>query len=73
MVSATANHKGHITEFVADEITKEIIRYQVNDRTMGGIIVVLPDLIGGFAFRIGYRASTQAHRDVMFFVHKHRK
>jgi curved DNA-binding protein CbpA len=72
MVSATAKHKGYIIE-LASEIANEILRDQLDDRTMERIISVFPGLIKGFALRIGYRASTQMHRDVMFFAHKHRK
>ncbi|ETS86414.1 hypothetical protein PFICI_00242 [Pestalotiopsis fici W106-1] len=33
----------------------------------------LPDAIRAFALRIGGKNSTQDHRDIMYFIHKHRR
>ncbi|CAI6099737.1 unnamed protein product [Clonostachys chloroleuca] len=33
----------------------------------------LPELLKAFALRIGYRASSQMHRDIMSFVHRNRR
>ena len=43
-------------------------RYRVNQ-----ICEQLPWLLKTFALRIGHSASTQMHRDVMYFVHKHHR
>lgn len=37
------------------------------------ISATLPRLLKAFALRIGYCATTQMHRDVMAFVHRHRR
>jgi hypothetical protein len=33
----------------------------------------VPWLLKTFALRIGHNASTQMHRDVMYFIHKHHR
>ncbi|RKK92206.1 hypothetical protein BFJ68_g8637 [Fusarium oxysporum] len=41
-------------------------------RTQVNISDTLPSLLKAFALKIGYCATTQMHRDVMAFVHRHR-
>ncbi|KAJ0420501.1 hypothetical protein BJY00DRAFT_136689 [Aspergillus carlsbadensis] len=57
---------------LADDLFKKVAAQVHDARTMRQIIDILPDVLKAFALRIGYKAPTQIHRDIMFFIHKHR-
>ena len=66
------NHESYISE-LADSLLHEIRSEQPDDTTLEQISRILPELLKAFALKVGHNASTQMHRDVMFFIHKHRR
>lgn len=73
-VSTVAGFKNEtfIYELV-DDLFAKIAPLALSDEIMRAIIDLLPDILKNFALRIGYNASTQMHRNVMFFIHKNRQ
>ncbi|CAI6282786.1 unnamed protein product [Periconia digitata] len=60
------------TSELADEIYKIVLSVNLDDDIMERICATLPVLLKAFGLRIGCNARTQMHRDVMFFIVKHR-
>ncbi|RHZ70165.1 hypothetical protein CDV55_103264 [Aspergillus turcosus] len=58
---------------LAEEFANVVRPYQPDEESWQRISELLPDLLRGFAFRFGHNASSQIHRDVMVFIHKHRR
>jgi ankyrin repeat protein len=66
------DHGSYISE-LANSLLHEIRSEQPDDTTLEQISQILPELLKAFALKVGHNASTQMHRDVMFFIHKHRR
>jgi hypothetical protein len=65
-------NESYISE-LANSLLSEIRSKRFDDTTLEQIFEILPELLKAFALRVGHNASTQMHRDVMVFVHKHRR
>ncbi|RYP32296.1 hypothetical protein DL767_005271 [Monosporascus sp. MG133] len=63
--------EGYISE-LADDLFKRICSGQSDGQIIERISEILPELLKAFALKVGHNALSQMHRDVMFFVHKHR-
>ncbi|KAK5999155.1 Conidiophore development regulator abaB [Cladobotryum mycophilum] len=70
-----SNQKDDYVRELADEL-----RHQFNnmvnfhdDIARDRVTTVLPELLKGFSLKIGHGAESNKHRDIMVFVHKHRK
>ncbi|KAN0076451.1 hypothetical protein V8E54_006593 [Elaphomyces granulatus] len=66
------NNECYISELV-NNLSSNILFEQLDGTTLEQVLEVLPELLKAFALKVGHNASTQMHRDVMFFVHKHRR
>ncbi|PTB37467.1 hypothetical protein M441DRAFT_149409 [Trichoderma asperellum CBS 433.97] len=58
---------------LANELFKNISSLNVDEMTQARVSNILPELLQAFALKVGYGAKTQMHRDVMAFVHRHRR
>jgi hypothetical protein len=58
---------------LAEEFANVVRPYQPDEQSWQRLSKLLPELLRGFAFRFGQNASSQIHRDVMVFIHKHRR
>jgi hypothetical protein len=68
---AIQRNKAAVSE-LADILFEKVATRIPSVGTMRQVIEILPDALKAFALRIGYKAPTQIHRDIMFFIHKHR-
>ncbi|GES61167.1 Pfs domain protein [Aspergillus terreus] len=57
---------------LAEDIAKATRPFQPNKDALGRISEILPLLLKTFALSLGHAKSSQMHRDVMAFLHKHR-
>ncbi len=64
--------KGYIAD-LAVELFNSIQPCESRRGTLERISELLPDLLRAFALKLGYKAQTLMHRDISFFVHKHRR
>ncbi|KAK5224482.1 hypothetical protein LTR72_004263 [Exophiala xenobiotica] len=73
-VSSIADTKrnAYVYELADDLYAKVDIKGHTQSRVIQ-ICEALPWLLKTFASRIGHNASTQMHRDVMYFVHRHHR
>ncbi|EAW09016.1 Pfs domain protein [Aspergillus clavatus NRRL 1] len=69
----SADRKEIFISELAEELANVIQPYQPSEDARQRISQLLPELLRGFAFRFGRNASSQMHRDVMVFIHKHRR
>ncbi|KAK5242970.1 hypothetical protein LTR20_007209 [Exophiala xenobiotica] len=69
---ADAKRNAYICELADDLYGKVDIGTQNRNR-VNQICEDLPSLLKVFALRIGHSGSTQMHRDVMYFVHRHHR
>lgn len=67
-----ARDRGYISDLSA-ELSRSLNAQQLSEQKLRDIADRLPELLKAFALKLGYRAQTQAHRDVSYFVQKHRK
>ena len=58
---------------LALDLFNSIKSYESDRNTLERISDKLPDLLRAFALKIGHKAQSQMHRDISFFVYKHRK
>lgn len=58
---------------LAEDLFSKVPLEKCDDKTRESAFEHLPELLKAFALKVGYNASSQMHRDVMFFVHKHRR
>jgi hypothetical protein len=64
---------GRYISELADDLFSKCPSEQAGVVDMKRIFVILLGLLKAFALKVGHNAPTQVHRDIMFFVHKHRK
>ncbi|KAI9662603.1 MAG: hypothetical protein M1821_008770 [Bathelium mastoideum] len=64
--------KGYISD-LAKELFSTLVPCEPDGDTLERISEMFPDLLRAFALKLGHEAQTQMHRDVSFFVHKHRR
>jgi hypothetical protein len=57
---------------LAEELFGTIKAFNPDIETLKRISNLLPNLLKAFSLKLGLRAQTQRHRDVSYFVHKHR-
>ncbi|KAL2864224.1 5'-methylthioadenosine/S-adenosylhomocysteine nucleosidase family protein [Aspergillus lucknowensis] len=57
---------------LVDDLFGKIAPLALSDEVMRRITDLLPEILKSFALRIGYKAPTQIHRDVMYFIHRNR-
>ncbi|EGX54367.1 hypothetical protein AOL_s00004g16 [Orbilia oligospora ATCC 24927] len=73
---ATSEKENYISELAAvlfHEI-RELLRSDNSETAIWErISIALPELLKAFALKVGYKAPSQMHRDIMFFVHKNRE
>ncbi|KAK5213936.1 hypothetical protein LTR41_000128 [Exophiala xenobiotica] len=69
---ADTKRNAYICELADDLYGKVDIGAQTRNR-VNQICEDLPSLLKVFALRIGHGGSTQMHRDVMYFVHRHHR
>jgi hypothetical protein len=61
----------YISEFVDHLFGK--VKHHIVDRNVERLAECLPDLLQGFALKVGQSSATRGHFEVMYFVHKHRR
>jgi ankyrin repeat protein len=61
----------YMSEF-ADELSCKVYNEELDVQVVKRVLKNLPERLKAFAFKIGSGPSTQIHRDVMYFVLKHR-
>lgn len=66
---STLEANNYVSELVADLLSK----LPPDPTTLSKVADILADRLNGFAVRVGYRAPSQMHIDVMVFIHKHRQ
>ena len=64
--------ESYISELANDLLSKARSE-QPDSQMIQRISLSLPKLLRAFALKVGYNAPSQMHRDVMWFVHKHRR
>lgn len=59
----------------AEALTKQVRRWTEtpNDQFLHQIFKTVPRLLRAFALRLGHPGSKKAEKEVMYFIHKHRK
>ncbi|KAL7914154.1 hypothetical protein GGI35DRAFT_490451 [Trichoderma velutinum] len=57
---------------LTDLLANIVIGLDLDSNAQERILDILPDVLEGFALKIGHNAPNQMHRDVMVFVHKYR-
>ena len=62
----------YILELAGDLYYSSCIAGELEDEITKRLVSALPDLLKAFALKLGYNAPTQACREIMLFVHKHR-
>ncbi|CAG9982282.1 unnamed protein product [Clonostachys byssicola] len=58
---------------LASDLFNKLNLCNANEATRQRVSAIMPELLKSFAFRIGYRAPSQMHRDIMSFVHRNRR
>jgi hypothetical protein len=64
--------ENYISE-LAEDLLSKIYSDDLDSQSIERVSERLPDLLKAFALKLGFGAQTQMHRDIMFFVHKHRR
>ncbi|EHK16148.1 uncharacterized protein TRIVIDRAFT_132203, partial [Trichoderma virens Gv29-8] len=67
-----SRQKSYIRE-LANDLFSKISLLNADESTVRRVSAILPELLKAFALKVGHDAPTQQHRDVMAFVHKHRR
>lgn len=57
---------------LAEDLFRRLDSKVTNDQIIERLSTALPGLLKALALKFGFEASSQMHRDVMFFIHKHR-
>jgi hypothetical protein len=57
---------------LAEDIARATRPFQPDEDALERISEVLPLLLKAFALSLGHAKSSQTHRDIMVFLHKHR-
>ncbi|KAL7784115.1 hypothetical protein V8C37DRAFT_363567 [Trichoderma ceciliae] len=70
-ISTLSKKQSYIMELV-DDLVKSVGSFDADQETQTRISAILPELLKGFALKVGYNARTQMHRDIMAFVQRHR-
>lgn len=70
--STFSKKKGFVSE-LANELFQNISSLNADEITQTRVSDILPELLQGFALKVGYGGKTQIHRDVMAFVHRYRR
>lgn len=71
--STTFSRQKHYIRELADDLFSKIGSLNADEKTQTGFSEILPELLKAFALKVGHDAPTQLHRDVMAFVHRHRR
>ncbi|RYP02811.1 hypothetical protein DL765_010681 [Monosporascus sp. GIB2] len=58
---------------LADDLFSGVCPLNAHEDVQKRISAILPDLLKAFALKVGHNAPSQMHRDVMAFVHRHRR
>jgi uncharacterized C2H2 Zn-finger protein len=58
---------------LAEDLSAKLQLKDIGIREMERLSSALPTLLKALALNFGFEAPTQMHRDVMFFIHRHRK
>lgn len=58
---------------LADDLFNTVQSENLDDQVTERITSILSNLLSVFALKLGNNAASQMHRDVMVFVHKHRR
>lgn len=64
--------RGYICQMASD-LFGSVRSYESNGPTLKRISERIPDLLKAFALKVGYRAETQMHRDIAYFIRRYRK
>ncbi|OJJ45678.1 hypothetical protein ASPZODRAFT_509570 [Penicilliopsis zonata CBS 506.65] len=70
--SLSGTVKGDYISELVGELYKVVEPLQADAKTLERLVSALPELLKSFALSLGGPSSTQKHRDVMVFIHKHR-
>jgi len=57
---------------LAEDLFRRLDPNVASDQITERLSTALPRLLKAFALKFGFEAPSQMHRDVMFFIHKHR-
>lgn len=68
----TLQKESYISE-LAEDLFKKVVSWQPDAQRMERIFEALPEMLKAFALKVGHKAPSQMHRDVMVFIHKNRE
>ncbi|KAM0414628.1 hypothetical protein ACHAPT_013531 [Fusarium lateritium] len=71
--STTFSRQQSYIRELADDLFSKISSLNADEKTQRRVTAILPELLKAFALKVGHDAPTQMHRDVMAFVHRHRR
>ncbi|KAK6356063.1 hypothetical protein TWF718_000437 [Orbilia javanica] len=57
---------------LAETLYDEVRPDRYDSQTSARVLAILPELLRAFALKLGHNASSQMHRDVMFFVYRYK-
>jgi hypothetical protein len=72
MSMSEPRRNGYVSGLAEDLATRLQLKVEDN-QVLEALLTRLPRLLQVLALHVGYEATSQMHRDVMVFVHKHRK
>ncbi|RAH42641.1 Pfs domain protein [Aspergillus brunneoviolaceus CBS 621.78] len=58
---------------LAADLAKAVDIYDLNHEVIQDIVKALPELLTAFALSLGQASSSQTQRDIMVFIHQHRR
>lgn len=73
MSSTNSSKKQQYIRNLADDLLNKISWLKVDKKTQTEVLAILPELLQAFALKLGHDAPTQMNRDIMAFIHKHRR
>lgn len=68
--SRTREYIWEFTNYLYQQLSQQI---QLTSKNIEKAIRLLPELLGGYATKMGQTSPIQMNRDIMYFVHKNRK
>ena len=71
--SVTESRNHSYMEYLADDLYAVASKVQYDPQSIQTLSGILPELLQQFALRIGQEVSRKDGREVMYYVHKHRK
>lgn len=58
---------------LANMLLNEVYNYRSDCNSINRVATALPECLKAFSLRFGFSQTTKTHRDIMTFIHKHRR